>query len=74
MEKRNSRYYLYMAVFVAVLLLAALGLWQRAGAQDGCTVRVESGRLVVAGCVVVTATPAEAAAEAEAVAVAVVGD
>lgn len=47
-----------------VLVLGLLLLTpDRAGAQDGCTVRVESGRIVVDGCVVVTATPTETPTE-----------
>ncbi len=52
-ECKQGRWVWVIAVFV---LLALLPL--PAGAQPGCTVRVEAGRIVVAGCNVVTATPA----------------
>ena len=44
------------AVILAAVLLALLVV-SPVAAQDGCTIAVEPGRIVVNGCVVVTATP-----------------
>lgn len=44
------------AVILAAVLLALLVV-SPVAAQDGCTIAVESGRIVVNGCNVVTATP-----------------
>ena len=55
----RRRYWLYIAVFALALLLAAFGAWQRANAQDGCTVKIVPGGVLLNGCNVVTATPAQ---------------
>lgn len=57
----HRRYWLYIAVFALALLLAAIGAWQRANAQDGCTVKIVPSGVLLNGCNVVTATPAQTA-------------
>ena len=53
MNKRS----LFAPMLAALLLLS----WQAAAAQDGCTVKVVPGGVLLSGCTVVTATPTRAA-------------
>lgn len=65
MAQRNRRYCLYMAAFAAILLLAALGAWQRASAQGSplaCAIEGAVGGGFVLRCEpVATATAAPTA-------------
>lgn len=54
---RSNRSILYIALFVAAALTVVLFLWRDASAQDGCTVRIVPGGVMLSGCRVVTATP-----------------